>query len=247
MASRIISVATVLLAILSHTGRATEDLANRRPNVVLVITDDQGYGDLACHGNPVVKTPNLDRLHGESVRFTRFHVSPTCAPTRAALLTGRHEFHSGVTHTINERERLSLSSVTYAQVLKDAGFDLSRDFARQEYLGNHEAVLLAVLEGRVDAGATYQGAFAALRRSKGVDPLTFRIIAKTSRTPRDIFCVPPTMPAEVAEAITAALLPLNGRDRAGREILGPLNLNGFTVANDRAYDEVRAVAAELTP
>lgn len=143
--------------------------------------------------------------------------------------------------------RSTSGSLFAKKVLKDAGFDLSRDFARQEYLGNHEAVLLAVLEGRVDAGATYQGAFAALRRSKGVDPLTFRIIAKTSRTPRDIFCVPPTMPAEVAEAITAALLPLNGRDRAGREILGPLNLNGFTVANDRAYDEVRAVAAELTP
>ena len=59
-----------------------------RPNVILIMVDDQGYGDLACHGNPVVKTPALDRLHAESVRFTNFHVNPFCAPTRASLLLG---------------------------------------------------------------------------------------------------------------------------------------------------------------
>src|SRR5437016_1478535 len=93
-----------------------------RPNIVFILTDDQGYGDLSCHGNPVLKTPNLDRLHAEGVRFTDFHVSPTCSPTRAALMTGRHEFKSGVTHTINERERLSLKATTIAQVLKSAGY-----------------------------------------------------------------------------------------------------------------------------
>lgn len=94
----------------------------RPPNIVLVMTDDQGYGDLACLGNPVVKTPNLDRLHGESRRFTDFHVSPTCAPTRCALLTGKHEFRSGITHTILERERMSLQATTIAQVLQGAGY-----------------------------------------------------------------------------------------------------------------------------
>jgi arylsulfatase len=93
-----------------------------RPNIVLVMTDDQGYGELACHGNPLIQTPNWDRLFRESVRFTDFHVSPTCAPTRASLMTGRHEFRSGVTHTILERERLSLKAVTLAQVLKSAGY-----------------------------------------------------------------------------------------------------------------------------
>ena len=93
-----------------------------RPNVVLVITDDQGYGELACHGNKIIKTPNLDALHAESVRLTAFYVSPTCAPTRASLMTGRHEFRSGVTHTIHERERLALSAVTLPQVLKKAGY-----------------------------------------------------------------------------------------------------------------------------
>lgn len=93
-----------------------------RPNIILIITDDQGYGDLACHGNPSVLTPNLDALAAESVRLTNFHVSPTCAPTRCALMTGRHEFHSGVTHTINERERMALSATTYPQLLQQAGY-----------------------------------------------------------------------------------------------------------------------------
>jgi len=94
----------------------------QRPNFLFILTDDQGYGDLSCHGNPVLKTPNLDRLHAQSVRLTDFHVSPTCAPTRSALMTGRHEFRNGVTHTINERERLTLSAVTIAQALKTAGY-----------------------------------------------------------------------------------------------------------------------------
>jgi arylsulfatase A-like enzyme len=94
----------------------------RRPHIVIILTDDQGYGDLSCHGHPVLKTPNLDRLHAEGVRFTDFHVSPTCAPTRSALLTGRHEFRNGVTHTIYERERLRLDAVTLPQVLKRAGY-----------------------------------------------------------------------------------------------------------------------------
>ncbi|MCK4787720.1 MAG: sulfatase-like hydrolase/transferase, partial [Desulfobacteraceae bacterium] len=60
----------------------------KRPNVVLVMTDDQGYGDLGCHGNPVIQTPNLNKLYMQSVRLTDFHVGPTCSPTRAALMTG---------------------------------------------------------------------------------------------------------------------------------------------------------------
>ena len=61
---------------------AAESLAGRKPNIVFLITDDQGYGDISAHDNPVLKTPNLDRLHDEGVRFTDFHVSPTCSPTR---------------------------------------------------------------------------------------------------------------------------------------------------------------------
>jgi arylsulfatase len=94
----------------------------KRPNIIFLLTDDQGYGDLSCHGNPILKTPNLDRLHDEGVRFRDFHVSPTCSPTRSALMTGRHEFRNGVTHTILERERLTLEATTLAQVLKTAGY-----------------------------------------------------------------------------------------------------------------------------
>jgi arylsulfatase A-like enzyme len=116
---------------------ATAELAGRRPNVVLIITDDQGYGDLGRHGNQVIKTPNLDRLYDESARFTDFTVSPTCSPTRAALMTGRHEFRSGVTHTIRERERLSLKATTIAQVLKGAGY--STGVFGKWHLGDEEA------------------------------------------------------------------------------------------------------------
>jgi arylsulfatase len=101
---------------------AADPLAGKKPNIVFILTDDQGYGDISAHGNPVLKTPNLDRLHAEGVRFTDFHVSPTCAPTRSALLTGRHEFKNGVTHTIQERERLTLKATTLPQALKGAGY-----------------------------------------------------------------------------------------------------------------------------
>ncbi|HVA47872.1 MAG TPA: arylsulfatase [Pirellulales bacterium] len=115
---------TCLLAAVATTctGPAFADIAGRRPNIILIVSDDQGYGDLGRNGNAVVRTPNLDRMHDESVRFEDFHVSPTCAPTRASLMTGRHEFKNGVTHTILERERLNLQATTIAQVLRAAGY-----------------------------------------------------------------------------------------------------------------------------
>lgn len=97
-------------------------LANTRPNIILVITDDQGYGDLACHGHPYLRTPHLDTLYTQSTRLTDFHASPTCAPTRAALMSGMDPFRNGITHTILERERMALSSFTLAQSLQDAGY-----------------------------------------------------------------------------------------------------------------------------
>jgi arylsulfatase A-like enzyme len=115
-------LAVVAFLMSPHFAAAAETLAGRRPNIVFIVTDDQGYGDLSCHGNPVLKTPNIDRLHAEGVRFTDFHVSPTCAPTRSALFTGRHEFKNGVTHTILERERLTPDAVTLAEILQSAGY-----------------------------------------------------------------------------------------------------------------------------
>jgi len=93
-----------------------------RPNVILVITDDQGYGDLRCHGNEVIQTPNLDRMHGQSARLTNFHVGPTCAPTRAGLMTGRYCNRTGVWHTIMGRSMLRKDERTLADVLKAGGY-----------------------------------------------------------------------------------------------------------------------------
>ncbi len=96
--------------------------AASKPNVVIVITDDQGYGDLSCHGNPILKTPQIDNLHSESVRLTDYHVAPTCSPTRCAFLTGHWTNRTGVWHTIMGRSMLRENEVTMGQVFKDAGY-----------------------------------------------------------------------------------------------------------------------------
>ncbi|PAW81017.1 MAG: hypothetical protein B9S31_03395 [Spartobacteria bacterium Tous-C9RFEB] len=93
-----------------------------KPNIIFILTDDQGYGDLSAHGHPLLKTPNFDRMHNEGVRFDNFYVSPSCSPTRAALLTGMHEFRSGVTHTREPRMRLHKDAVTLPELLKKSGY-----------------------------------------------------------------------------------------------------------------------------
>lgn len=101
---------------------AASPLSGSRPNIILVMTDDQGYAQLGAHGHPWLKTPNLDRLHGQSARFTTFMVAPTCSPTRAAIMSGRHPEKNGITHTILERDRMAPGTVTLPQVLKKAGY-----------------------------------------------------------------------------------------------------------------------------
>jgi arylsulfatase A-like enzyme len=97
--------------------------AGQRPNVILVITDDQGYGDISAHGNTMLKTPNLDQLHAQSVRLTDFHVDPTCSPTRSALMTGRYSTRTGVWHTIAGRSLMNTAEVTLAEVFAANGYD----------------------------------------------------------------------------------------------------------------------------
>lgn len=123
---KIISITTSSLMSgcrLSQTALKGKSLKNSRPNIILVMTDDQGMGDLSCLGNPVLKTPNLDKFYEKSTRFREFHVSPTCSPTRSAIMSGRHEFRNGVTHTIQERELMALSTTTMPQVLRTAGYE----------------------------------------------------------------------------------------------------------------------------
>lgn len=93
-----------------------------KPNVVLVITDDQGFGDLGAHGHPKLKTPHLDELHQDSVRLSNFHVDPTCSPTRAALMTGRYSTRTGVWHTVAGRSLMAPGERTMAEVFNDAGY-----------------------------------------------------------------------------------------------------------------------------
>lgn len=93
-----------------------------KPNVVLIITDDQGYGDLACHGNEIVQTPNMGKLYEESVRLTDFHVAPTCAPTRAGLMSGAHKNRAGAWHTIGGCNILRERFISMPEVFDRNGY-----------------------------------------------------------------------------------------------------------------------------
>ncbi|MCC5930138.1 MAG: arylsulfatase [Cyclobacteriaceae bacterium] len=93
-----------------------------RPNVILIITDDQGYGDLGFTGNPHVKTPVLDEMAQRSIRLNRFYVSPVCAPTRSSLMTGRYSLRTGVRDTYNGGATMATEEITIAEMLKGAGY-----------------------------------------------------------------------------------------------------------------------------
>ena len=102
--------------------RMTLGHAAQKPNVILVMTDDQGYGDLACTGNPWIQTPHIDGLYEESVRCTDFHVSPLCTPTRGALMTGHNPLRNGAWATCWGRSILRKDEVTMANVFADNGY-----------------------------------------------------------------------------------------------------------------------------
>ena len=97
------------------------DLATH-PNILIIIADDQGWGDLSCHGNQNFQTPNLDQLSKSGVSFDRFYVEPVCSPTRAELLTGRYALRCGISGTSQGDERLDLDEVTIASYFKNAGY-----------------------------------------------------------------------------------------------------------------------------
>ena len=102
--------------------KAQNNPTTRQPNVILVITDDQGYGDLGHTGNPIIKTPALDAFSKESVNLTNYHVGTTCAPTRAGLLTGRNCNRNGVWHTIMGASLLNDGETTLADVFQENGY-----------------------------------------------------------------------------------------------------------------------------
>ncbi len=106
----------------NYTTSGGEDDGKRRPNVIVIMTDDQGYGDLGAHGNPWIKTPHLDELHGQSVRLTNHHMGTTCAPSRAGLLTGHYSNKVGVWHTVMGRQNLKAGVPTMGELFQSAGY-----------------------------------------------------------------------------------------------------------------------------
>lgn len=114
----------LIVSIVANAGAAGEDSGStqERPNVILVLTDDQGYGDLSVHGNPVLETPVLDRLHDQSVRFHNFHVAPMCTPTRGELMTGRDAKDNGATMVNQGRSMMRAELPTMANIFKKSGY-----------------------------------------------------------------------------------------------------------------------------
>lgn len=110
---------TFVVGIISIRTQAQE---SNRPNVILIITDDQGYGDLGFTGNPHVKTPVIDHFAEKSICFNNFYVSPVCAPTRSSLMTGRFSLRTGIRDTYNGGAILASSEITIAEMLKEEGY-----------------------------------------------------------------------------------------------------------------------------
>lgn len=107
---------------LSLAAVASSLAAARRPNVILIMSDDQGYGDLSLHGNPHLQTPNIDRIGREGVQFTQFQVCPVCSPTRASLMTGRYNYRTGIVDTFKGRSMMDPREQTAAEIFRAAGY-----------------------------------------------------------------------------------------------------------------------------
>jgi arylsulfatase/arylsulfatase A len=115
-------VVTAALAIVATAACAPRVEPGARPNVILIITDDQGYGDLGVTGNPLIRTPCIDAMAARSAEMTRFYVSPVCAPTRASLMTGRYNYRTRAIDTFIGRAMMEPEEVTLAEILRDAGY-----------------------------------------------------------------------------------------------------------------------------
>jgi len=115
-------IALLLISGMSAGCTRLPEPKEKRPNVVLIMTDDQGYGDLGATGNPVIRTPHLDAMAGRSAQMTTFYVSPVCAPTRASLMTGRYNYRTRAIDTFVGRAMMDPEEVTLAEILREAGY-----------------------------------------------------------------------------------------------------------------------------
>ena len=117
-----IFIALLISFALAACSRQPQNPEQKPPNIILIMTDDQGYGDLGVHGNPFIRTPVLDSLAGRSTRIDPFYVSPVCAPTRSSLMTGRYHLRTGVYDTYNGGAMMSTNETTLAEVLSENGY-----------------------------------------------------------------------------------------------------------------------------
>ena len=112
----------ILFSLLSIIFCESNCNSNSYPNVILILTDDQGWGDLSSNGNRDINTPNIDKIASSGVKFDRFFVSPVCSPTRAEILTGRHHVRTGVYDVSRGGERMDLDEETIADIFKASGY-----------------------------------------------------------------------------------------------------------------------------
>ena len=105
-----------------RSGEEDQLSEDNRPNIILIMTDDQGIGDLGVTGNPIIETPNIDAMAARSASLSRFYVSPVCSPTRACLMTGRYNYRTRVVDTWVGRSMMDTEEVTVAELLQEAGY-----------------------------------------------------------------------------------------------------------------------------
>ncbi|MCP4311982.1 MAG: arylsulfatase [Bacteroidetes bacterium] len=164
---------SVILLTLLMACKANKPLV---PNIILVITDDQGYGDVSAHGSPDVLTPSMDKLKSQGISLDDFHASPTCAPTRSAIMTARHPFKNAITHTILERERMTLEATTLPKVLKRADYT-SGIFGKwhlgdePDYQPDSRGFDEVFIHGAGGIGQAYPGSCADVHGNSYFDPL----------------------------------------------------------------------------
>jgi len=189
-------ICALLLVILgASAGTKAESLTASRPNIVFVLTDDQGMGDLSCTGNPLLSTPNIDAFYKKASRFSDFQVNPTCTPTRAALMSGRTPFAVGVSHTILCRERLALDVVTFPEAMQTAGYR-NGIFGKwhlgdegEEYLPNNRGFDEVFIHGAGGLGQEMFGDFVGNSDAKYYDNLVLHndLVKTTKGFCTDVF------------------------------------------------------------
>jgi uncharacterized sulfatase len=183
---RRLAILTLLTAWSWHAGAAEPAGPEVNPNIIVILADDLGYGDLGCYGHPRFRTPNLDRMAGEGVRLTQFTTPmPFCAPTRAALLTGRYPFRCGLTTNPAPDESpaadataLPRGEVTLAQVLRGAGY--ATGMVGKWHLGHKQPESLPTRRGFDEYfGILYSNDMRPVRLLAGEDPVEYPVVQAT--------------------------------------------------------------------